>query len=232
MKKKLGSLVVAVLLIASMAVAQPNESMPKSFKTFGWSGLFLFDYHNTVVEVPSFLDQTNYYSGWMPSAYTVSWGWRWNLTEFNDHLSLSIETQPMLGFSFGTVGTPDSEFTGFMNFDLPIMVGINSGTAATFRSIDFNGFAYNIGVNIMQSPISGSVVGEGNFLGPQVMLCTSLKFRSWTYKKAPEGRGSELELFASFGNQYLSEVETINDPGFFTNRPVHFAMIFRKMLNY
>lgn len=230
--RKLGSVVVLMFVMASMAIAQPNDPMPKSFKNFGWSGLFLFDYHQIVVEYPGFLDQTDYYSGLSGSAYTMSWGWRWNLKEFNDHLSLSIETQPALGFSYGTVTTPEGEFNGLMNFDLPIMLGINSGTAATFRSIEFNGFAYNVGVNIMHTPLVGTIMDQGSFMGPQVMFCSSLKFRSWTYKNAPEGRGREIELFAALGRQYTSQSDLVVDPGFFTNRPVHFAMIFRKMLNY
>lgn len=223
---------VVICMAASFAVAQPNEPMPKAFKNFGWSGLFLFDFSTTVVNSPDLLGQDAYYSSITPSVYTISWGWRWNLAELNDHLSFSIETEPMLGFSYSTVSTNAGDFNGFMNFDLPIMLGINSGTAATFRSIELKGFAYNIGVNFVQSPLVGITIDEGSYLGPQMTVCSSLKFRSWTYKNAPEGRGREVELFVALGKQYESTEIPADAPGFLSNRPAHFAIVFRKMLNY
>jgi len=233
MKKKLGALILALVCSTAVLVAQPNDPMPKSFKNFGWSGLFFMDISTAVVDETA-LDTANsgYRYGNMFSAYTMSWGWRWNLIEFDDHLSLSIETQPMLGLSVGVV---DFDYVGLLTFDLPIMVGINSGTAATFRSVDFSGFAWNIGIDIMQSPLIGTstLLNPGTFVRPNVLLATSLKFRSWKYDNAIEGRGTELEFFAGIGKQYIGNSDSaLESPGFLTNRPAHFALIFRKMLNY
>lgn len=208
-----------------VAMAQNTDRMPRSFKTFGFSGFGFLDFKSFVYSESQFPNPRVAKYDIHNSIYTMTWGRRWNLVESGDHFSLSIETSPNLAFS---VGFRDQS-SSFMSFDVPIMIGINSGTAATFRSVNLRGFSYSAGVDIMMLPLLNSPVSDG--MNPSVIFCNSLKFRKWSFGRSTEGAGRELEFFAAIGQQQLEFVSE-SSTTFWEYRPFHFALIFRKMINY
>lgn len=215
---------IGVMVAITPAFAQNGPKTPSTFKTFGFSGLGLFDIQSYLYTKQRNFQVVREYEVHY-SAYSMTWGKRWNLLESGDHFSVSLETSPMLGLSFGSISN-----MSFMAINVPIMLGINSGAAATFRSVNLGGISYSAGVDIAILPI----FGDGSFdpQGPTPMFCNSLKFRRWTYKGTEEGRGRELEFFAALGAQNLSQRRSTSAVTFLEYRPFHFALIFRKMLNY
>lgn len=217
---------VAILATTFCLKAQPpKKALPKSFITYGWSGLGFLDISN-IVSYNKYknYDSTTYqkpYGNLVVSYYTLSFSWRKSILEFNDHLSLSLETNPFLQFN----GFKKGSGFAFLTFEAPLMLGINWGTAATNRSVDFSGGGFSAGLSFFKSPLLLVNGNRDRFNQYDIMFCSSFKLRRWRVNRVDEGVGKEIELFASIGQGYAySSSEPI--------RPFHAGLIFRTMLNY
>lgn len=226
--------IVATLLVATFcftAQAQPNEKTPIFIKNYGFSGFGFFDFTSPVHR--DFSVNNGVERVIVPSLFSLSWGWRTNFFERGDHFSLSIETNPIFQLSVAAF------HNGYMSlgaFELPIMLGINWGTAATFRSIDFTGGALSVGISILRYPLFSLNYDfefeETGFNDYDVLYCFSYKFRKWTMKNASEGRGKSLEFYFAIGAPHELTNNSAMELSLFENRPIRTGLVFRKLLNY
>ena len=180
--------------------AQPStKEMPKTIRTYGWSGLGVLDVSNVLSYSKSSVDTISViesYGNLFASFYTMSFSWRKNFVEFNDHLSISLETSPYLNIG----GFRNNDGWALFAFEIPLMIGVNWGTAATFKSINFKGGSINAGLSFVRAPLLQTNVNDLNFFENEIRFCSSFKFRNWTYRKSEEGRAREFELYFSVAN--------------------------------
>jgi hypothetical protein len=226
--------IVAALMVATFcfkAHAQPNEKMPIFIKNYGFSGFGFLDFTSPVYKNLSTNNSVE--RAVVPNLLSLTWGWRANLIESGDHFSVSLETNPMLQVSVAAF------HNGYMSvgaFELPVMLGINWGTAATFRSIDFKGGGLSAGISIMKYPLFSSDYDfefeETGFNNYDILYCFSYKMRRWTMQNASEGRGKSLEFYFAFGATHEFSDQSVMESSFLKDRPVRAGLVFRKLLNY
>ena len=110
---------LCILGFVHSVTAQDSNEMPKSFKTFGFSGFGFLDFQAYNYTKVGFDGSTTVDYEVHTSIYTMTWGKRWNLLELDDHFSVSLETSPMLAFSMSTIASDIS----YMSLDIPLMLG-------------------------------------------------------------------------------------------------------------
>lgn len=220
MKKIFGG-VMALLLSASL-LAQPIKDPQKNLTNIGVSGLGVYD----VCLLPTYSSATDVTVSPHLMIFTGSFGFRKTLIGFNDHSALGLTLEPSIGLSY----TPIID----VRTDIPIMIGINKGAAATSRSISTRGFAWNVGVNFQNGPYLNILTyaedGVNEAIKPRFMVCTSLHYRQWKSRFNSDGVCREVELF--FATDLVSRGESFSGEPLVLDIPMRLALYFRRFLNY
>lgn len=223
MKRMLG--LAAVLLCCTVLGAQPLKDPPKTLRTYGASGIFLYEWSTMEFFYSDMESEMSVFA----SVYTGSYSWRKNLFTLNDHRSIGLRIAPSFGILIGEgmdVAT-----------NVPITLNFNTGTAATYHSLSTRGFGWSLGVNLRNAPIVNRIMyhedGVSGALMPDVMLCTSLHFRRWSNELNGDGDGREIELFFARSLSPVSAEKALPVEDFFDLRtPMQFSIFFRRFLNY
>lgn len=221
MKRMLGML-VAVLCCATLG-AQTLKKPPRTLRNYGASGIGFYD----VSLAPYYEDSETEVLGPFLTLYTLSYAFRRSILAIDDHTSIGIMLAPSIGLTYL------AEYD--IKTNIPLMIGINTGAAATSRSINTRGFAWNVGVNFQNGPIINRAFygGYEDVINPQVMFCTSLHYRHWSTNINPDGECREVELFFTTSLSKLQDVRSIEvTESFQLNTPMRLALYFRRFLNY
>lgn len=207
-----------------------TANLPKTLKTWGYTMLYDGNlapiYKTNHTEEPSGLSPAF-------SVITFSLGYRFPLYNFSNRSSLGLNVEPTAAFMYGLAG-PDGRF------NLPVLFEMGFGAMATNKSLDFNGIAYGLGINIVEGPTIQNYTldhlsDEDRLkpLMPSIQLCAALKIRSWRTKRKPQHVGRELEILYSIGAKAPSNVGPFAmDYRFVINRPMQLSIIWRKYINY
>ncbi|MFY0672155.1 MAG: hypothetical protein JXQ87_02040 [Bacteroidia bacterium] len=225
---------MATILVATtcfIARAQPNEKLPIFLKSYGISGFGFLDITSVVYKDLS--NSNNLKRAVVPSILSISYGIRTSLYEKGDHFSLSIETNPILQISASGL---HNGYLSLGALEVPIMLSVNWGAASTFRSVDFFGGGFSVGLSLFRYPLVSInqelEFEDTGFRNYELLYCFSYKIRRWTMKNSTEGRAKSLELYFALGNEQVLSNQGAIQASLFGNRTVRAGVIFRKLLNY
>ena len=136
------------------------------------------------------------------SIFTYTPNFRYNLTEFDDNSSLSLNVP--IG-----IGLMTSEF-GFGSINVPLYIAYNSGNISTYSADKNKGFTIGIGIEYYNMAVflddkydSGDAISDAaSWIGP----CANIGYRYWNKKNIAR----EFNLKVGFGPSTTYEYTDFN----------------------
>lgn len=194
------------LLFAAPVNAQSSKSSSdnnsKFFKAWGWSPFLDWMIGPSINEPNGEVARFITYGG------DFSYLLRYNLSESNNNKSIGISGIPTIGLGGGITGG-SSYGSGYLSFNLPVVLEYATGNISTYTSDKDAGFVVGVGVEVIKAPLlvsSGSTYTDyyGNTVSTVtypvppsfwVEPCIELGYRHWN----SNNKAKELNLIVGFG---------------------------------
>ncbi|NOX48173.1 MAG: hypothetical protein GXO89_14465 [Chlorobi bacterium] len=249
--------ILSLFVVLALQTLNAQSFQDKFFMSAGWSLLYYTTPSNLypvlkqvgsdpVKYVPNGYNNEHHFNGY-GVGYII--GFRYNLVELDDEMSISAEVPVTLGISFATeVLNSDISVgpsSGFGNVNIPLVFQFNYGNGATYNSSGDMGFVAGFGLEFNFNPIiaindysEGEILDVGNFsIEPEYYKYEKIKksffqpvvqlgLRYWN----KNNKLKEVSLKYGFGGS--TEWTTGAGNSIESHSPMNLQLTFTSILNY